>query len=156
MRGRKPKATRLKLVAGNPGKRPLNDAEPQLSAQIPECPRHLDEEAKREWARITRELLTAGLLTQADRAALAAYCQQWSRWVKAEEELQKEGEELTAVRGTGGTCVNPLVTVSNQALGLMHKFLAEFGMTPSSRTRVRGAKKPEEKNAKGRFFKTTG
>jgi hypothetical protein len=28
MRGRKPKPTRLKLVAGNPGKRPLNPREP--------------------------------------------------------------------------------------------------------------------------------
>ena len=38
MRGRRPKPTRLKLLTGNPGKRPLNDDEPQPQAAIPECP----------------------------------------------------------------------------------------------------------------------
>ena len=29
MRGKKPKPTHLKLITGNPGKRPLNEAEPK-------------------------------------------------------------------------------------------------------------------------------
>ena len=28
MKGRKPKPTRLKVISGNPGKRPINDSEP--------------------------------------------------------------------------------------------------------------------------------
>ena len=37
MRGRKPSPTHLKLVKGNPGKRPLNVSEPEPEAVLP-CP----------------------------------------------------------------------------------------------------------------------
>ena len=73
MAGRKPKPTALKLVTGNPGKRPLNDHEPQPEAAIPEVPAHLSGEAKAEWDRIVIRLHPLGLLTDLDRAALAAY-----------------------------------------------------------------------------------
>jgi hypothetical protein len=38
MRGRRPKPTRLKVLTGNPGKRPLNMDEPQPEPAIPDCP----------------------------------------------------------------------------------------------------------------------
>ena len=41
MRGRRPKPTRLKMLTGNPGKRPLNHDEPRPEAAIPECPPEL-------------------------------------------------------------------------------------------------------------------
>src|SRR5262245_20901412 len=91
MRGRKPTPTKLKIPNGNPGKRPLNDREPIPAAGIPDCPDHLDAEAKAEWARIVPELEFMGLLTKVDRAALAAYCQAYSRWVNAEQQVAKHG-----------------------------------------------------------------
>jgi P27 family predicted phage terminase small subunit len=134
MRGRKPKPTALKVLSGNPGKRPL-PTEPELVRAIPRCPRHLDGEARREWRRIAGELYEAGLLTRVDRAALAAYCQAWARWVEAEEKVR----ELGAVVKTPTGCLmqNPWLGVANRALDEMRRFLVEFGMTPSSRTRVK-------------------
>ena len=41
MRGRKPTPTRLKLIHGNPGNRPLNPNKPEPRAAIPTCPSHL-------------------------------------------------------------------------------------------------------------------
>src|SRR5262249_22001030 len=41
MRGRRPKPTRLKVITGNPGKRPLNEHEPRPEPQIPPCPSEL-------------------------------------------------------------------------------------------------------------------
>ena len=38
MRGRRPNPTRLKLLTGNPGKRPLNPDEPKPQIAVPECP----------------------------------------------------------------------------------------------------------------------
>ena len=81
MRGRKPKPTTLKILEGNPGKRSLNEHEPQVQAEIPECPEFLDDEARAEWFRMAKVLQDMGLLTQADRAALAAYCVAYSCWV---------------------------------------------------------------------------
>ncbi len=51
---RKPTPTRLKLLGGNPGKRPLNLDEPQPEPTLPEPPAHLSDEAKAEWGRPRR------------------------------------------------------------------------------------------------------
>lgn len=74
MRGRKPKPTRLKMLTGEPGKRPLNGDELRPEANIPECPPELGPLAKQEWDRLVGELAALRLLTNLDRAALAAYC----------------------------------------------------------------------------------
>lgn len=136
MVGRKPKPTRLKLLQGNPGKRPVNRREPQPAAQIPDCPEHLSEVAKHEWRRVAVELSRLGLLTLVDRAALSAYCCVWARWVEAEDHLKKTGP---VVRSPSGYPIqNPYLAIANAALSQMRAFLIEFGMTPSSRSRVTG------------------
>jgi phage terminase small subunit len=56
MRGRRPKPTRLKLLTGNPGKRPLNETEPRPEAAIPECPVVLGPVARQEWDRLVLAL----------------------------------------------------------------------------------------------------
>ena len=73
-RGRKPKPTSLKILAGNPGHRALNVHEPAAPEGIPECPDFLGDEARAEWDRICQVLLDMGMLTRADRTALSAYC----------------------------------------------------------------------------------
>lgn len=131
----RPTPTALKILQGNPGKRPLNKTEPKPPSGIPQCPSHLNEEARREWRRISRELLSAGLLTRVDRAALAAYCQTWSRWVEAEQQLSKLGENALVVKARSGYPMpNPYIGIANKALELMKGFLIEFGLTPSSRS----------------------
>lgn len=135
--GRKPKPTALRKAQGNPGHRPLNKNEPQPTG-IPKCPPHLDAAAKREWKRIGAELIALGLLTSVDRAALAAYCASWSRWVHADEQVQKFGAVIKSPK-SGYPVPNPYVSVGNTALDHMRKFLTEFGMTPSSRSRIQVA-----------------
>lgn len=90
-RGRKPKPTALKVLEGNPGKRPLNKNEPQPERKAPRCPSWLEPEAKKEWKRMAKTLETIGVLTQVDKAAFAGYCQAYARWKEAEEFLSKHG-----------------------------------------------------------------
>ena len=61
-RGRKPKPTALKLLEGNPGKRPLNDKEPKPQKKAPSCPKWLDPEAKKEWRRLASKMEMMGIL----------------------------------------------------------------------------------------------
>jgi P27 family predicted phage terminase small subunit len=138
--GRKPKPTALKALAGNPGHRPLNKREPQPSG-VPTCPSCLDATAKREWTRVSKELIAVGLLTSVDRAILASYCDAYSRWAEATAELN----ELKRIKGksalvvgtkTGYPMNHPLIGIINKAADQMHKFGAELGMSPSSRTRL--------------------
>ena len=135
MRGRKPKPTATKRRAGNPGKRRLNEHEPILAVALPKCPSHIAGEARREWRRVSLELYNAGLLTNVDRAALAGYCRAWSEAILADRMISKKGRY---VRGVNGTEVEaPWVGTSRRAWTQVLKFMSEFGMTPSSRSRVR-------------------
>ena len=140
MRGRKPVPTAIKRLNGNPGRRPLNDSEPQLPGGGLSCPKTLNERAKGEWHRVVRDLRGAGVLSRVDRAALEAYCVAYARWQQAELEIEVEG---ITVRGPkGGVMKNPAVTVAHQAMLIMYKFMSEFGMTPSSRSRLK-VEKPD-------------
>ena len=68
-RGRKPKPTALKLLEGNPGKRPLNGREPVPPRAALKCPAWLLPEAKKEWKRLAPALEAMGVLTMADLTA---------------------------------------------------------------------------------------
>lgn len=134
MRGRKPKPTVLKLVQGNPGRRPLNEAEPQPPTNMPLAPAHLGEEAKAEWDRLAGVLNEMGVLTEVDRAVLAAYCQAYGRWVEAETKLK---ETPTLLKTPGGYVQqSPWLSISNKQVEIMAKLMPELGLTPASRSRL--------------------
>jgi P27 family predicted phage terminase small subunit len=112
---------------------------------VPEPPDHLDAGALAEWSRIVAELAMIGLITRPDRAALAAYCVAYSRWVTAEQKIAELGTLLMRT-AAGSVAQSPYLTISNRAMELMHKFLTEFGMTPVSRTRLSAAARDDQKN----------
>jgi P27 family predicted phage terminase small subunit len=140
MRGPSPKPTALKLLAGNPGKRPLNESEPTPPAGAPNCPRELSKEAKKEWKRIAPLLYDMGVLSTIDIAALAAYCECWSRWRDAERNIAKYGAVIKTP--TGYPIQSPYVSIATKAIEQMRRFLSEFGMTPASRSRISAGPPP--------------
>lgn len=133
-RGPAPKPTILKLRAGNPGHQKLNRNEPKPRPMAPTCPVWLDLEAKREWRRISRELDRIGMLTLVDRAALAGYCQAWSRWRDAEMVLSERG--MVFETPSGYAQQRPEVAIAQKSLQIVAKFCTEFGLTPSARSRM--------------------
>jgi P27 family predicted phage terminase small subunit len=137
MPGRRPKPTELRRAQGNPGHRALNKREPKPTG-VPRCPTHLDDTAKAEWRRVSGELVALGLLTSVDRAALAAYCASYSKWVNADIQIQKFGSVIKSPK-SGFPIPNPYCGIGNTALDQMRKFLCEFGMTPASRSRIQVA-----------------
>ncbi len=143
IRGGKPVPTKLKILRGNPGHRPLKN-EIQVEASTPEPPEHLSKVAKAEWKRITKELESIGLLSQIDMAALAAYCYAYGNWAEATESMKTTG--LVIETKQGNLIQNPYLGVANRAIDIMMKCLVEFGMTPSSRTRLKDTKKETGKN----------
>jgi P27 family predicted phage terminase small subunit len=133
MRGRKPTPAHLKLLQGNPGKRGGSPSEPS-QRHAPTCPSHLCPPAKAEWKRLATQLTVLRILTELDRAALAAYCQAYGRWVEAERKLQETPMLLKLP--SGYVQQNPWLTIANKQLELMHKYLTEFGLSPVARSRV--------------------
>ncbi|MCU9848951.1 phage terminase small subunit P27 family [Defluviimonas sp. WL0024] len=134
MRGRKPKPTALKLIEGNPGKRPINGSEPKPPTSQPTCPAHLSPTAKTEWKRLATVLNEIGLLTQIDRTVLAAYCQAYGRWVEAERKLAETPPLIKTPAGY--VQVSPWITISNKQVELMTRLMAELGLSPSARSRL--------------------
>lgn len=135
-RGRKPKPTALKMLEGNPGKRQLNPFEPVLADknEVPECPDWLEEEAKMEWKRLSGNLADLGLLTQMDVQAFASYCQAYARWREAEEFITQHGSIVKT--GSGSWQQVPQVSIAHHNQKIMMQAAAEFGLTPSSRSRI--------------------
>jgi P27 family predicted phage terminase small subunit len=134
MPGRRPKPTRLKLLQGNPGKRKLNREEPKPRPSLPEPPVYLSSEAKEHWGVVAAQLSEAGLLTDLDRDALALYCEAYARWVHANQQLARFGPLVKSPNGY--PMQSPFLAIANKAFEQMRAMLVEFGMTPSSRSRV--------------------
>lgn len=152
MRGRKPKTTAEKRLAGNPGKRPLNEQEPHMPplAEPPEqVPVELldDACAAAEWRRLDGIMRQARSITEGDRAALVSLCQQWSRYQEAHATVAKAGMVVRAP--SGFPIMNPYIAIANKALGHCVKLWAELGLTPTSRSRVVAV--PDPKSSRWSF-----
>lgn len=141
--GRKPKPTNLKIIEGNPGKRPLNLNEPKPLQIAPKCPDWLLDEAKKEWNRLAPELERLGLLTILDMVTFAGYCQSYAKLKIAEEFIKKHGTTYRIPKkNKEGEVISvyiapfPEVSIANQCLKQIRAFASEFGLTPSSRGRI--------------------
>lgn len=130
-----PKPTRLKILQGNPGKRPLNRREPQPTQKLPKCPVWLAPAAKKKWKSLVPELGRIGLLTVVDGDALAAYCQAWAEFEWATRTLAREGRTVTIPK-TGYVMPHPAVAQQRSAWKAVREFSALFGLDPSSRSRL--------------------
>lgn len=142
MAGR-PKPTALKLVQGNPGKRALNQHEPD-----PEylddltAPAHLSTAAAKVWDEMAPSLRKARLLTQVDVFALECMCNSLAQYRVAVANLgddlvkskHAEDEEGNAVQV--GEHVNPWLIVQSMSFKQAMAMFQQFGMSPAARTRV--------------------
>ena len=116
-RGRKPKPTKLKILAGNPGQRPLNHNEPKPDATMPKCPAWLSAEAKAVWRQVGKELHRIGVLTIVDANVLAAYCVAFATFKVASEQLDRDG--LTYVSERGLVKTHPANNIRSDAMRSM-------------------------------------
>ena len=133
-RGRKPKPTAMKLLEGNPGKRPLNEREPVPPKGNIKCPDWLLPEAKKEWKRLAPSLEALGVLTLVDLTAFEGYCQAYARWKEAEEFITQHG---AMVRTPNGYLQQvPQVSIAQTNMKIMLRFCEQFGLTPSARSRI--------------------
>ena len=134
MRGRKPKPSKLKLIAGNPGGRKLNKDEPIPSGYLFEPPEWMSKEQKVGWA-IAIEHAPHGLLKKLDGSALAIFIVAEDLHRQACIAVEKFGM-ITKSPIKGDPVQNPYLPIINKQAQIMIKTAAELGFTPSSRSRV--------------------
>jgi len=113
--------------------------EPRPERRRPACPRWLDQAAKACWKQIVPQLEAMGVLTRIDANAVVRYCVLWSRWLQAEQFIAKHGAVYPLKDNSGRIrCLQqfPQVAIAHRLSIALSKIEAEFGMTPSSRSRI--------------------
>lgn len=135
LRGPAPIPTAIRRIEGNPGKRPLNEWEPQPKKVRPAMPKHLDKIARKEWNRLCPMLQRMRVLSEADGIALANLCFDYSVLQQAQESLAKTGL-LSKTARTGMIHQSPLLNIIAETTDRGTRGLREFGLTPASRSRV--------------------
>lgn len=137
-RGPKPTPTAILNGRGSwRGKK--NKAEPVTDPTTPTCPDWLDAQAKEYWADVAPMLTNSDVLKRIDGAALARYCQLLARWRKCEEFIQKHGDTYPIKDKAGqvkGVREFPQVRRASDLSAQICRLEADFGMTPSSRSRL--------------------
>lgn len=160
MRGRKPLPSHLKLVKGTArGRlRLIKGDDIKFEISLPMPPPHLCDDAKVEWGRVSSMLHALRLLSEADVAALAAYCQSYAIWKQAIESLNTMAQSNGIAKGlmirtTNGNIIqNPLLGIANTAASNMVRYAAEFGMTPSARARIHAGEGQQPQNPAEKYF----
>jgi P27 family predicted phage terminase small subunit len=132
-RGPPPKPSALKKAQGTyrPDRAAVREVEPVPG--VPEMPRWLDAEGRREWKRVVPQLAGLGILATVDRAMLADYCAAHSLAVRATREYQRAP---LMTEGPHGPVPNPLLKVAKEARAQARLLGAEFGLSAASRSRI--------------------
>lgn len=158
-KGRKPTPTFLKIVRGNPGKRPLpeNEPRPKKIRKLPSAPEHISDGAKAVWDNVVKELDDISILTSIDIFAVEILCEALADHRAAGEQIEAAKAEYEAAKADKVDCdwsadgryyrtrnqsggfmwrAHPAVGLRSDADRRMRAWCAEFGLTPSARTRL--------------------
>lgn len=149
-RGFPPKPRALRIIEGNPGRRPLNDDEPWYPDVLPAKPTTISAKASPIWDEKIDQMANVGVLREVDGRALWHLCEDeallseayrglWKLVRSVDKQAKKENRTLPA---------GPLMAVfgmkgGRQTMAAMRDLSArvivqrrEFGLTPSARTRI--------------------
>jgi P27 family predicted phage terminase small subunit len=137
-RGRKPKPTAQKRAQGNPGKRRLNDAEPQPRAGAWTVPAHLPPVARAKFCELAEMLGRTNVMTEADSDALAIYAECWVRYVALAKTVETQGPIIEAINSAGLPVnkLNPALTALHGEVERLRAIGSDFGLSPVARSRI--------------------
>lgn len=132
--GTKPKPTVLKILEGNPGKRPLPTDEPQPDKGTPEVfivGLVSDELYYRD--RCVEVISDMGVLTHADGGMLDQLAMAYALIDKAHTALIRDGYVVETSRGP---MRNPMYEIYVRASRDAQRLSEHFGLSPAARTRI--------------------
>ncbi|AHB49785.1 hypothetical protein W911_00250 [Hyphomicrobium nitrativorans NL23] len=131
--GRKPKSNVIRLLEGNPGKRPIADDEiivdlpPQKPPVVAANP-----VASAEWDRVL-SIMPPGLISAAHEGVLAAHALAWGMLCTSQEAIADLGITVETARGRTS---NPAVKTWKIAVDTLHRTAGLLGLHPGARLNV--------------------
>ena len=152
VRGTLPTPTKIRILNGNPSRRPLPTNEPQFAPGIPDRP-PMSAGARKQWDALVDEMALSGVLRRVDGGALAMLCEDLAMLdtlrkglaAQAREITNKANEKKQQISGNALTALSR-TTEGRRTLSTIRELSAqiiiqrrEFGLTPSSSTRVQSS-----------------
>lgn len=133
-RGRKPKPTVRKELAGNPGKRALNKLEPKFTPIThADPPDWFDDTARQMWETVIHELCAQRVLYVTDLHNVVLFCSAFRNWHESQLEVVRAG---ITIETESGPKKNPALTAANEAMRQIATFGSLLGLDPASRQRL--------------------
>jgi P27 family predicted phage terminase small subunit len=139
-RGPKPEPTKLRLLRGNPSKKPASPAEPQPPTDGVSMPPHLGEVAARRWGELLPMLQATRVMTRADVEALARYCDTWEWWLAVRAKLKAEGDTYPILNDGGEVkyiAQRPEVAIAHKLSQQLRQLESDFGLSPAARASLK-------------------
>lgn len=137
------KSAELKIVSGT--YRADRSAPKTTSARlerVPPAPKHLSDEAKRQWKRLAPAAKGNGAMTASDLVAFELLARTIATAIEAEALIAKEGATIEG--GGGGLKAHPAVGMMATARAQATALLAQFGLTPRGRAAIAPAPASKE------------
>ncbi|MEY8205404.1 MAG: phage terminase small subunit P27 family [Bermanella sp.] len=143
-RGRPPKPTAQKKLAGNAGKRKLNNDEPSYDTITSvDAPEYLDELATTAWNTYAPLLCGQSVLCVTDLHNLEIFCMAYSGWRRSHREA---ATEITLMQDNGTVKKHPALGAANEFANQMRTFGALLGLSPADRSKIMSPKAKEDDN----------
>jgi P27 family predicted phage terminase small subunit len=139
---------KVHYLRGNPSKLPVDaltdDFQPDV--ELPTCPGHLQDEARKEYRRIGKELERYGLISKLDRGVLSMACERWAEYVWAQRKMAELNEQDP--NGEKGyidrtpndyKVMSVYLQIARSSESQYVKLCNELGLTPAARSRVKAS-----------------
>lgn len=137
-RGPLPEPSALKAAKGNPGKRQLVDGEPAPPSGVPNPPPWITPAGLEVWNQLAPALVVMKVLTVVDVFAFGRYCELTARWVELKKARDSRGlAGWSHKQSKNSIIVLPQGSEEKALMGELLRLEDHFGLTPSSRTRIR-------------------
>ena len=149
LRGPAPTPTKILEDRGS-WKAKTRPNEPRLPVVRPEMPVGLSATEKKFWHRVCDDLVAIGCAAKVDGAQLERYVRYFLRWRRVEKSIAREG----MLDEDGAE--HELLAESHRLNAALQKIEAQFGLTPSARTRLQCAADTETTDPMEAFFKPKG
>lgn len=151
-KGRKPTPPHIRLLEGS---RPRNRTKPDEMAIIcpgvPEPPPHITGIALEHWRYVANHLGRASLLELLDLGQLSNLCIAYELTVLAKDHIDAHGAMIVDMK-TGNIKRNPACAILAEAQARYHSISAEFGLSPSSRAKLKMPPKNAEDDELEKFL----
>ena len=153
VRGTLPTPTKIRILSGNPSRRPLPTNEPQFTPGVPDRPTGMSASARKQWDELVGEMGNSGVLRRVDGGALEMLCEDLAMLdtlrtglaAQAREITKKAKEKNQPISGNALTALSR-TTEGRRTMTTIRELSAqiivqrrEFGLTPASNGRVQTA-----------------